>query len=569
MTDNQTLLAQYAREGSEQAFQELVSHYLDLVYSTARRLVGGDTHLAEDVTQMVFTDFAREARNLPADVMLGGWLHRHTYFVASKTVRGERRRQSRERQVVEMHSTEDHSAENLAQVAPLLDEAINQLDPDDRAAILLRYFERQDLRSVGRAIGASENAAQKRVARALEELRVLLQRRGIALSAAGLASVLGAHAVSAAPAGLLLSVSQAALAAAATTAAASGGSTLTTIKIITMTKLQYALIGAVLVAAVGTPFVIHNQLKSSAETEAIRQQLSQATAETSRLSNLLAQAEQATQTARESELAAVSQARQALNSSATSAVPPKAASAATTASATKTNDTSVLGGMTGDPSVRKLIRDSQKAGMKMIYAGLSKELNLTTDQADRINDILADNIMENVDQITKVLREGKSPEERSQIFSALDAGLQEKLKAELGADRYSQFEDYTHNLLATLTTEQFKATLGTDQKISQQQSDQLLQILKEESASAIFRAGLDRNYQPIPMLNFQNFASEEDMNKSLGLLQEIYKNVSNRAASILPAETLAKFGDFQNTAINNNRAAIVMNQKMMAPAQGQ
>jgi RNA polymerase sigma factor (sigma-70 family) len=568
MTESQTLLAQYAREGSEQAFQELVGRYLDLVYSTARRLVGGDSHLAQDVTQMVFTDLAREARKLPPDVMLGGWLHCHTFFVASKTVRGERRRQSRERQVLEMHSTEDHSAENLAQVAPILDEAINQLQPDDRAAILLRYFEKQDLRCVGRAIGATENAAQKRVARALDELRILLQRRGVALSAAGLASVLAAHAVSAAPAGLILSVSQTALA--ATAAAATGtSSTLTTIKIVTMTKLQYALIGAVLVAAVGTPIVIHNQMKSSAETEAIRQQLNVATAETSRLSNLLAQAEQATQTARESELAAVSQARQALNTSATSAVPAKAATATTAASTPKTNDTSVLGGMTGDPQVRKLIRDSQKAGMKMIYAGLAKDLNLSTDQANRIHDILADNVMENVDQITKILRDSKSPEERSQIFSALDASLQDKLKTELGADRYSQFEDYTHNLLATLTSEQFKATLGTDQALTPQQSDQLLQILKEETASTIFRAGLDRNYQPIPMLNFQNFASEDDMNKSLGLLQEIYKNVSNRAASILPAETLAKFGDFQNTAINNNRAAIVMNQKMMAPAQGQ
>ena len=35
MTDSNTLLSQYARTGSESAFQELVSRYLDLVYSTA------------------------------------------------------------------------------------------------------------------------------------------------------------------------------------------------------------------------------------------------------------------------------------------------------------------------------------------------------------------------------------------------------------------------------------------------------------------------------------------------------------------------------------------------------
>ena len=43
------------------AFRGLVSRYVDLVYSTALRLVGGDTHRAEDVTQTVFVDLARGA----------------------------------------------------------------------------------------------------------------------------------------------------------------------------------------------------------------------------------------------------------------------------------------------------------------------------------------------------------------------------------------------------------------------------------------------------------------------------------------------------------------------------
>jgi DNA-directed RNA polymerase specialized sigma24 family protein len=75
-TESQTLLAEYARNGSEPAFRELVARYLDLVYSTALRSVGGDTHLAEDVAQIVFVNLARKARWLPSDVLLGGWLHR-------------------------------------------------------------------------------------------------------------------------------------------------------------------------------------------------------------------------------------------------------------------------------------------------------------------------------------------------------------------------------------------------------------------------------------------------------------------------------------------------------------
>src|SRR2546427_5613099 len=50
-SDLQTLMSEYVRTGSEPAFRELVARYLDLVYSSALRLVGGDAQFAEDVSQ--------------------------------------------------------------------------------------------------------------------------------------------------------------------------------------------------------------------------------------------------------------------------------------------------------------------------------------------------------------------------------------------------------------------------------------------------------------------------------------------------------------------------------------
>src|SRR5579862_7307871 len=125
MTETQTLLADYVNQGSEAAFRELAERYFDLVFSTAVRLVGGDTHLAKDVAQTVFVDLARLANTLSREVTLGGWLHRHTCFVAAKTLRGERRRQFRERQAMEMNAQADQSAARLGQIAPLLDDAVN------------------------------------------------------------------------------------------------------------------------------------------------------------------------------------------------------------------------------------------------------------------------------------------------------------------------------------------------------------------------------------------------------------------------------------------------------------
>ena len=215
MTDHRTLLAEYAANGSEEAFRELVARYIDLVYSTAVRLVNGDTHRAEDVAQTVFADLARLAGKISQDVMLGGWLHRRTWHVATTLMRNERRRLNRERQAVEMNELQDHPEGQFERIAPLLDEAINQLGAGDRAAIVLRFFEHRDLRAVGVALGSNEDAAQKRVSRAVEKLRCHFARRGIVASSTVIASVIAAHAVHAAPAGLASAVTTASLAGAA------------------------------------------------------------------------------------------------------------------------------------------------------------------------------------------------------------------------------------------------------------------------------------------------------------------------------------------------------------------
>lgn len=226
-TDNQILMAEYARSGSEPAFRELVKRYLNFVYSTAVRLVGGDCHLAEDVTQSVFIHLARNAHRLRGDVLLGGWLHRDACHVAANMLRGRSRRQARERQAAQMNALEDHSEDNLARMAPILDEAINSLGAEDRSAILLRFFEQMDFRSVGQALGSSEDAAKKRVSRALDKLNHRLRARGVTLSATALAAALGAGVVQSAPAGLLSNVTGAALAG----ATLSGGTGLTLIKL--------------------------------------------------------------------------------------------------------------------------------------------------------------------------------------------------------------------------------------------------------------------------------------------------------------------------------------------------
>jgi RNA polymerase sigma factor (sigma-70 family) len=265
MTDSE-LLQSYAESGSEAAFTELVNRYVNIVHSAALRQVGGDSHLAQDVTQSVFLDLARKARSLPTRTVLVGWLYTSARFAAAKVVRGEQRRHNREQEAYTMQqllAPESSPGPNWENVRPALDAVMHELNERDRNALLLRYFEGRQLAEVGSKLGLSEDAARMRVGRALDKLRHLLGKRGITLSITALAALLGTETIHAAPAGLAAAVAGTALANAATGA----GTTITLIKFLTMTKLKYGILAALLVAATATTVVTQHQALSSARSE--------------------------------------------------------------------------------------------------------------------------------------------------------------------------------------------------------------------------------------------------------------------------------------------------------------
>jgi RNA polymerase sigma factor (sigma-70 family) len=288
--DEQRFLAEFAANHSETAFQELVNRYVSLVHSTALRIAGGNRPLAEDVTQTVFLSLAQKAGTLSGKVMLGGWLHQHTYHVTTRALRNEQRRKAREREALEMNTLTDDSDAQWRQLAPVLDEAITELSAQDRMAIILRFFEQRDFRSVGEALGSTQDAARVRVNRAIERLQLILKKRGVALSASILATLLGAEAVTAAPAGLAVAISSAAVETVAMTTAS--GVALTFLKFMATTKLKMALAALVIGGAV-TTVVLERRSNSQAQQEnhALRQRIEQLQTDRDALSNRVASAE--------------------------------------------------------------------------------------------------------------------------------------------------------------------------------------------------------------------------------------------------------------------------------------
>lgn len=266
--NSNTLLQDYVKTGSETAFRHLVEQYIAFVYSVALRYVQGDRSFAQDITQAVFTELAKKAHKLPHNLMLGGWLHRHTCFVATSMTRAERRRRKYEKQAVEMNALDYETDENWKRLAPHLDDAMNRLRDKDRMLITLRFFERFDYRSIGESLGITDDTAQKRVSRAVEKLRASLLRRGITISTTTLLAALTGQIIFEAPAGVAATISAAALVSAA---AKTGAINLAVVKFMTSITMKTAL-AALAIGGVATTFVWQHQIKNKLRAENLRLQ---------------------------------------------------------------------------------------------------------------------------------------------------------------------------------------------------------------------------------------------------------------------------------------------------------
>jgi RNA polymerase sigma factor (sigma-70 family) len=245
------LLREYVEQDAQEAFAEIVGRYIDFVYSVAIRMVMNRQH-AEDVTQAVFVVLACQARQLVERPVLSGWLHRTTQNLAAKIVRTEVRRRAREQEAATMQLDTPESEPDWEHIAPFLDDAISDLSDADRDALTLRFFERRTARELGERLGLSEEAAQKRVTRALERLRGVFAKRGPIISSTALAGAISLQAVQAAPFGLAATVIASTCAAATT-----GISTLGILKLMASTKLKVSLASLVAAGMAGTLVLQH------------------------------------------------------------------------------------------------------------------------------------------------------------------------------------------------------------------------------------------------------------------------------------------------------------------------
>jgi RNA polymerase sigma factor (sigma-70 family) len=185
------LLQKFVESHSQEAFALIVERYMDAVYSAARRQVR-DSQSAEDVVQAVFIILAKKAHKLIGRESLAGWIMKTTHHASLDAIKIQARRQRHEQIAASLASslTEPTMNPEIDSISPELDRAMARLSESERTALTLRYLQDKTNTQTVALLQISEQAAAKRISRAVGRLRKILVKKRAVAPAVSLAVIL-------------------------------------------------------------------------------------------------------------------------------------------------------------------------------------------------------------------------------------------------------------------------------------------------------------------------------------------------------------------------------------------
>ncbi len=218
--DNQ-LLDRWRNQRDPLAFEVVVWRHGEMVWNVCRRLLAREPDV-EDAFQATFLTFLRKADTIGKGQFLGSWLYKVAYRTALAARASSAKRHVHE-QIDSDFPEKATEADGWAELGPVLDEEVNRLPEKYRRPFVLCYLEGKTTDEAAQDLGCPRGTVGTRLAWARERLRARLTKRGVALSAVALTTLLsekaGAESV---PAALVANTVQASTFSAAGKAVAAG-----------------------------------------------------------------------------------------------------------------------------------------------------------------------------------------------------------------------------------------------------------------------------------------------------------------------------------------------------------
>jgi RNA polymerase sigma factor (sigma-70 family) len=189
LTDEE-LLERFTSQREEAAFTALVRRHAALVLGVCRRVLH-HAQDAEDAFQAVFCVLARKAEAIRRRRAVASWLYAVAYRVASKARAARGRRPMPQGNLPDIPAPSESPECVWRDIQPILDQEVNRLPEKYRQAFVLCYLEGKTNEQAAAELGCPLGTVLSRLARARDRLRARLTRRGLTLSAGGLAAALG------------------------------------------------------------------------------------------------------------------------------------------------------------------------------------------------------------------------------------------------------------------------------------------------------------------------------------------------------------------------------------------
>jgi len=165
------------RAGEADAFAEIIGHYQAPIIRYLYRLMG-DYEMAKDLAQDTFIQAYKGILKTDAELSFKAWLYR----IATNNALQHRRRKkllsfipftSKEQDIPDSVNQSDCLGETLA-----INEALLKIPEEQRTCLVLHFVEGFKYREIAGALGCSEEAVRKRVARGRKLFIGLYNREG-------------------------------------------------------------------------------------------------------------------------------------------------------------------------------------------------------------------------------------------------------------------------------------------------------------------------------------------------------------------------------------------------------